>query len=105
MSKHTPGPWTYLRNPEGTRWIIDAGAFHAIAATAGYEPDNEANARLIAAAPEMLDALEAVWKYSLVIESSVRRGDGPEQYAGVLEALRLVKEVRAAIAKAEGGAA
>ncbi len=42
-------------------------------------------------------AIEAVWKYSLVIESSVRRGDGPEQYAGVTEALRLVKEARSAL--------
>lgn len=44
------------------------------------------------------DAVEAVWKYSLVIESSVRRGDGPEQYAGVVEALRLIKDARSAIA-------
>ncbi len=42
-------------------------------------------------------AIEAVWKYSLVIESSVRRGDGPDQYAGVTEALRLVKEARSAL--------
>lgn len=48
------------------------------------------------------EALEAVWKYSLVIESSVRRGDGPEQYAGVVEALRLIKEARAALAATEG---
>lgn len=42
-------------------------------------------------------AIEAVWKYSLVIESSVRRGDGPDQYAGVTEALRLVKEARSSL--------
>lgn len=44
-----------------------------------------------------VEAIEAVWKYSLVIESSVRRGDGPDQYAGVTEALRLVKEARSAL--------
>ena len=48
--------------------------------------------------PVVLEAIEVVWKYSLVIESSVRRGDGPEQYAGVTEALRLIKEARAALA-------
>lgn len=48
------------------------------------------------------EALEAVWKYSLVIESSVRRGDGPEQYAGVVEALRLIKEARADLDATEG---
>lgn len=42
-------------------------------------------------------AIEAVWEYSLVIDSSVRRGDGPDQYKGVTEALRLVKEARTAL--------
>lgn len=51
---HTPGPWSYVRNPENTRWIIDSAPSHAIACTAGHEPDNEANARLITAAPELL---------------------------------------------------
>jgi len=54
--KHTPGKWSYTRNPENTRWIIDSEPNRAIATTAGYEPDNEANARLIAAAPELLAA-------------------------------------------------
>jgi hypothetical protein len=57
---HTPGPWTYVRNPEKTRWIIDSAPSHAIACTAGYEPDNEGNARLIAAAPELLAELIAL---------------------------------------------
>ena len=57
-AQHTPGPWTYVRNPELTRWIIDSLPAHAIACTAGYEPDNEANARLISAAPDLLNALQ-----------------------------------------------
>lgn len=44
------------------------------------------------------EAINAVWQCSLIIESSVRRGDGPMQYAEVLYALSLVKEVRAALA-------
>jgi hypothetical protein len=57
---YTPGPWIYTRNPENTRWIIDGAPARAIACTAGYEPNNEANAHLIAAAPELLEALEGL---------------------------------------------
>ncbi|MGN7827072.1 Lar family restriction alleviation protein [Agrobacterium radiobacter] len=64
--------------------------------------NRRAEAALSAAEPQpapsvAVKAIEAVWKYSLVIESSVRRGDGPDQYAGVTEALRLVKEARSAL--------
>ena len=45
--KVTPGDWSHVRNPENTRWIIDSKPDHAIACTAGFEPDNEANAELI----------------------------------------------------------
>lgn len=55
---HTPGPWSYVRNPENTRWIVDSRPAHAIACTAGHECDSEDNARLIAAAPVMLATLE-----------------------------------------------
>jgi hypothetical protein len=60
VAGHTPGPWIYTRNPENTRWIIDGAPARAIACTAGYEPNNEANARLIAAAPELLEALTGI---------------------------------------------
>jgi hypothetical protein len=59
---HTKGPWTYCRNPENTRWIIDSEPGRAIAVTAGFEPDNEDNARLIAAAPTLLEALTEISK-------------------------------------------
>ena len=58
----TPGEWAYVRNPENTRWIIDSEPARAIACTAGYEPDNEANAALICllrnALPTIIAALE-----------------------------------------------
>jgi hypothetical protein len=54
-TKYTPGPWEY--NWNATRWVIDSAPAHAIACTAGYEPENKANARLIAAAPELVEAL------------------------------------------------
>jgi hypothetical protein len=54
-TKYTPRLWEY--NWNATRWVIDSAPAHAIACTAGYEPENEANARLIAAAPELVEAL------------------------------------------------
>ena len=56
---HTPGPWGYRL--EAVRTVI----FHktgigerAIAVGAGHYPDHIANARLIAAAPDLLAALQ-----------------------------------------------
>jgi len=68
MSKHTPGPWTAheLGYEDGTwiHWSIEAHgpiAYGSIAHggdnTNGSE-NSEANARLIAAAPDLLDACQ-----------------------------------------------
>lgn len=60
--KFTPGPWTV----DGAgRWALVRGADMAIVATRHRLPGDvhEANARLIAAAPKMLAALEQVARY------------------------------------------
>lgn len=54
--KHTPAPWVLVKSPK-TNWydlrIVEAGwSFGGI-----YGENAEANARLIAAAPEMLNRL------------------------------------------------
>lgn len=58
--KHTPGPW--IARLEGENWLIEANNRKAcIAYGASWYSDlqpGEANARLIAAAPEMLEALK-----------------------------------------------
>jgi hypothetical protein len=72
---HTAGPWSYARNPENTRWIIDSAPAHAIACTAGHEPDNEANARRIV---ECVNALEGI--------------PNPAAIAGVVAALAALVE-------------
>ena len=64
MNKHTPGPWRLARqngSPTTGEWMI-AGAnpgYLAEVRDCG-NGDVKANALLIAAAPELLDALEAV---------------------------------------------
>lgn len=61
-SKHTPGPWRL--SGDGVL-IAKEGAFYRIATV--REP-RSANARLIAAAPELLEALENLVNLVSVIE-------------------------------------
>jgi hypothetical protein len=83
-TQHTAGPWT--SNEDGQIQCPNLNAYgNWIVATIGREmtPEDHANARLIAAAPELLDAL----KYIADTQLSLRQ---------ILEA------ARAAIAAAEG---
>ena len=66
MSKHAPGPWYYRR--DDAVWKEAHGIFNeaneAIAwTTRGWSAGEieEANARLIAAAPDLLAALKSLW--------------------------------------------
>ncbi len=94
---HTPGPWKIT----GGRFV---GEGQMIGAPSGhicrvYAPDNRdesANARLIAAAPELLAACKAVIGHGYCANtSSVASQDYVSKKA--------IAKVRAAIAKAEGG--
>ena len=51
MSKHTAGPW----HSDGERVVTKTGRVRKVADV--YPPERAANARLIAAAPEMLEML------------------------------------------------
>ena len=81
MNKHTPGPWTYEQISNNAYVIDENGS----AVMLYRNPDDEmkANARLIAAAPELLEALE--WAV-----------DNPHDDA------YWISQARAAIAKAKG---
>jgi hypothetical protein len=65
MTKHTPGPWTVIYAPDTGFTIWHDPRLHGdkrrgaviIAADLRAGPETEANARLIAAAPDMLAAL------------------------------------------------
>jgi hypothetical protein len=68
MSKHTPGPWHVVchtsedgRIGPGDDWTVyGRNTTHAIAFEGGHNPHAEADARLIAAAPDLLEALQAL---------------------------------------------
>ncbi len=69
-TNHTPGPW-YVTG-RLTRYVearIDGGLIQEVAACGpteadgGYGPHQEANARLIAAAPDLLEALEMLIEF------------------------------------------
>jgi len=86
-TKRTPGPWT----------AVDLGGNHYAVAEQSTGIGllfNEANSRLLAAAPDLLAALED-W---------VRLEDEGPSKSGI-SLLSLYQRARAAIRKAEGGAA
>ena len=58
--QHTPGPWLALdyTGTDEPAWHVVPGDFHGTIAT--LDPEQSANARLIAAAPDLLAALEAL---------------------------------------------
>lgn len=102
MSKHTPGPW--IINPRAVTSVQDANE-RGIAACGGFfsslpdramgDCEQEANARLIAAAPQLLEALMMA-----LDDSEVMAPDGKPLCVGPDTLTRM----RAAIAAATGEA-
>ena len=84
---HTPGPWAVESFTDSYEVAVEESLV-TIAAVRRFSGRERANARLIAAAPELLEACR--W-----VEQAQRDGD-------YMTAFRAVS---AAIAKAEGGAA
>ena len=106
MSAHTPGPWKASRRyadtiviegDGGYRHIVGVGA-DEITESGGEEmsAEQEANARLIAAAPELLAALERLTDVTQWLDVSFASED---EEAEAEEALGVAQ---AAIAKARG---
>lgn len=59
MGKHTPGPWGYEMDDYVTQvFVIDRDPGRLVIAEVNEQPEQEANARLMAAAPELLAALK-----------------------------------------------
>ena len=108
MSKHTPGPWEVKRSRSGYPYRIyapnaddhrngavgrDVTRWGAFSLPSSKEA--EANARLIAAAPDLLEALREIAK-----------GEGPfstDRLTHAENCIEAMQEIaRVAIAKAEG---
>lgn len=95
--KHTPGPWRIgTAPPNGEQAIGTIRGMMVAVATTGVGMENEtlANARLIAAAPDLLDALHAVLSDYMAVHG-----------VGDLEVQPALFQAHAAIDKATGGAA
>ncbi len=66
MSKHTEGPWNYAQDRRGW-WRVFAGDSEIVRALSKHglrrlsKSERAANARLIAAAPDLLEALEELY--------------------------------------------
>jgi hypothetical protein len=87
-AQHTPGPWKYevatrtIRSEPANYWLASMNSWDGAV-------NHEANARLIAAAPEMLEALKAVVREDFT-KITINRW------------MQLIDSSLAAIAKAEG---
>ncbi len=90
MSKHTPGPWS-VKTPLNDPRAFDVHAGMTILTRGYWAYNGEADARLIAAAPDLLEALKAL----------VRHDKAADEREG-LEACLERQEAEAAIAKAGG---
>ena len=93
-TKHTPGPWVWehwkmgLTAQNGTS-VLAYYDYEGMSLHGKTEDEHEANAHLIAAAPDLLEALEAI----------VATWDGPKYNHFMADNIDLA---RAAIAKANG---
>lgn len=94
MSKHTPGPWyarpLVLQVVDKKIWFDDAGARHGDTPNMVIDCNSVADTHLIAAAPELLAALECLLEYAT--------HETAEEYEAIETALAAVKS-------AKGGAA
>lgn len=99
QAPHTPGPWRIFApfGLERAEIVTDRATADETESIISFdgEENTEANARLIAAAPDLLEALEFFFNIMHDFESSRRKGY-------VTFALN---QARAALAKAKGGAA
>lgn len=90
---HTPGPWEFRKAEQDGVWTIfaDGGSIMWDAQYSPWVPDKEADWHLIAAAPELLEALQRVLpQYEALLKD-----------CGLISA-DSIEKARATIAKAKG---
>jgi len=106
--KHTPGPWganlgqddvpgIWTIGPMRGEFLVNPVAITAIGPNDGKDIlRNTANARLIAAAPDLLESMQALFKHCSMIHSVWGEN------CNLKEANAAIERARAAIAKAKG---
>jgi hypothetical protein len=116
VSGFTPGPWMAAASPSSVvGWpVVRQGVGRSICSISYLPKDaapevyaeSEANARLIAAAPDMFEALEIIWReWSLRCDPNADFPDWPDDAMAVMnDAFKngFPEKARAAIAKARG---
>ncbi len=104
-AKHTPGPWTVASQDTETNEIpIKCGKsiLARVAPRPHWDATQEANAALIASAPDLLAALKSAVSY---LEANRPKGNIREIFTQLNEYENgVLKPARAAILQAEGGA-
>ena len=116
-SKHTPGPWKSGSKvaPDGYGSIVWSPEYGTICSMTDEMVHHRENAALIAAAPDMYEALRACAAYVELYTANgvtsqpprkflVPDDDGPRPAVGYAEATVFAAAARAALAKAEGRA-
>lgn len=102
-SKHTPGPWAYQEDSDAYTHIVRGpgnGFICQLAQTTSAEI--EANARLIAAAPEMFEALDTIGGLSRALRQG---GPDPMDLQGLSDALEeAIDLANSLVAQIEGRA-
>ena len=104
MSEHTKGPWTATKHDQ--HWVrvnvtIKAGGNTWVAFMPDEDKDERmANARLMAAAPELLEALQGIM--NIVSESLGVAGYYPDGDYADWDEFPELQAAEAAIAKAKG---
>ena len=108
---HTPGPWNYATDRQGRKRVF-AGQSEIVRAMSEHggrrlpEAERTANARLIAAAPCLLDMLRRVvaeaHEYST---SKLKHGHGSDQFGEGVDSESLEAQALRLIRKVTGGEA
>ena len=112
-AKHTPGPWLIAKTDAAFVYALNDSGYnrfwaHVIGGNlrrgeSTTKVETEANARLIASAPDLLDALI---KYMNAIDMfDLASKDGINYHGAIGNRLAAEEIAREAIAKATGGAA
>jgi hypothetical protein len=107
----TPGPWHYEWDADGDHAIFAGSGVPLIAVTNGYLGDldreqDEANARLIAAAPELLEIVRKVAEWKDCDEDNANCSDNSGPYCAEhgdnFLHTKLIAAARKVLAAAEG---